>query len=152
MAIPPALKTVELLAGLSPAQIEAIAAVGEIGIYHKGDVIVRKGDRSTNLYFVLSGQVEVISEIDENQTSLLLLGAGQSFGEMSLLDAGPRSATIRCISQSAEIMTFTREALLALWDRECRVGYKMMENIARDLAFKLRIRNITSVMAGEGVR
>ncbi len=144
------LRTVELLAGLSAEDIQAVASIGEVKIFHQGDLIVKKGERSDELYIVLTGQVEVVAEVGENQTSLILLGAGQSFGEMSLLDAGPRSASIRCISPEAQIMIITRSALTGLWARNCRVGFQMMSNIARDLAFKLRIRNITSTMPREG--
>jgi hypothetical protein len=38
---------------------------------------------------------------------------------------------------------------MEFWNKECRVGFQMMSNIARDLAFKLRIRNLTCEMAGE---
>lgn len=140
------LQSAELFSGLTPQQLEALAEVGEKQLFHQGDVILKEGEQSTEIAIVLSGQVEVVSELAENATSLVILGAGQSFGEMALLDAGPRSASIRCLSGETEIYTFTRDSLLSFWDRECRVGYTMMFNIARDLAFKLRIRNLTCAM------
>jgi len=140
------LQSAELFSGLTIEQLEALAEVGQKQIFHQGDVILKEGEQSTEISIVISGQVEVVSELAENAASLVILGAGQSFGEMSLLDAGPRSASIRCLSQETEIYTFPRDALLSFWDQECRVGYTMMFNIARDLAFKLRIRNLTCAM------
>ena len=143
-----ALRTVELLAGLSTNELEAMLEVGHLNTYVQGDVILNKGEQSTEVYVLLEGQVEVVSELSEDATSYIILGAGQSFGEMALLDAGPRSAAIRCVSSEASILAFGRDELLAFWQTHCEVGYKMLFNIARDLAFKLRIRNLTQEMGG----
>ncbi|MBN2004708.1 MAG: cyclic nucleotide-binding domain-containing protein [Anaerolineae bacterium] len=142
------LRTVELFSGLTPEELQAIVNVGELTTYHQGDGILDKGEKSTEVYVLLSGQVEVVSELSDQATSYVILGAGQSFGEMALLDAGPRSAAIRCVSEEAQILAMKRAMLLAFWKEHCDVGYKMMFNIARDLAFKLRIRNLTQDMKG----
>jgi CRP-like cAMP-binding protein len=151
MEITPAiLRTADLFAGLSDTQLTALATVGQVSLFRRGDIILKEGEQSTAVYVVLKGQVEVVSELSENTTSLIILGAGQSFGEMSLLDAGPRSATIRCLSLEASLLTFSRDDLLSHWDQESKVGYRMIFNIARDLAFKLRIRNLTSALPKGG--
>ena len=138
-----ALQAVELFSGLTSEELEAVIEVGHDRMYQEKEVILNRGDQSTEIYVLISGQVEVISEISEDATSFVILGAGQSFGEMALLDAGPRSAAIRCVSEEAEILVFGRDELLDFWRVSCEVGYKMLFNIARDLAFKLRIRNLT---------
>ena len=143
-----AVQAVELFAGLTPEELEVIIQVGQDRLYKKRDVILNRGDQSTEVYVLISGQVEVISELSEDATSFVILGAGQSFGEMALLDAGPRSAAIRCVSEEAEILAFGRDVLLDFWDAHCDVGCKMLFNVARDLAFKLRIRNLTHEMEG----
>jgi len=146
---PSVLHTMDLFTGLSEEQLAAIAKIGRVSVYHRGEVVVREGEQSTAVYVVLKGQVEVVSELTENTTSLVILGAGQNFGEMALLDAGPRSATIRCISSEATLLTFDGTALMNFWEQESKVGYRMIFNIARDLAFKLRIRNLTTAMPSE---
>ncbi|MBN1487916.1 MAG: cyclic nucleotide-binding domain-containing protein [Anaerolineae bacterium] len=137
-----ALRTADLFAGLNAEEIEGIVAAGKRKIYQRGDIILEKGERSSDLYIVVRGQVEVNSEWGEGPT-LIILGAGQGFGEMSLLDAGPRSATIVSASEQAELLVLSRETLLKFCEEHCAVGYKLMYNLARDLAFKLRIRNMT---------
>ncbi|HOT92065.1 MAG TPA: cyclic nucleotide-binding domain-containing protein [Anaerolineae bacterium] len=150
MEITPAvLRTLDLFMGLSEEQLAVLAKIGRVSVFHRGDVVLRAGEQSINVYVVLKGQVEVVSELAENTTSLVILGAGQTFGEMSLLDAGPRSATIRCISAEATLLTFDGGELLRFWEQESRVGYRMIFNIARDLAFKLRIRNLTTSVPNE---
>ncbi len=142
------LRAVGLFSSLTEDELQAIIDVGESTKHQQGDVILNKGDQSTEVYVLLSGQVEVVSELSEEATSYIILGAGQSFGEMALLDAGPRSAAIRCVSPKAEVLAFSRDNLLTFWKTHCEVGYKMLFNIARDLAFKLRIRNIKQEMGG----
>jgi len=139
----------DLFTGLSEEQLTAIARIGRVAGFHRGDIVMREGEQSTSVYVVLKGQMEVVSELAENTTSLVILGTGQNFGEMALLDAGPRSATIRCISAEATVLIFDGAALLHFWEQEPKVGYRMIFNIARDLAFKLRIRNLTAVVPNE---
>ncbi len=146
---PSVLHNFDLFAGLTQEQLAAIAEIGHVSVYRRGDIVLREGEQSSAIYVVLQGQVEVLCELAENTTSLVILGAGQNFGEMALLDAGPRSATIRCISPEATLLTFDGAGLLAFWERESIVGYRMIFNIARDLAFKLRVRNLTTAMSGE---
>ena len=146
---PSILKSIELFAGLNEEQLAAVAAIGKYSVFRRREVILKEGEQSTEVYIVLAGQVEVVTELSEDTTSLIILGAGQSFGEMALLDAGPRSASIRCISSETTLLTFSRDDLLAFWDDACRVGYQMVLNIARDLAFKLRIRNLTNAAPRE---
>jgi len=146
---PSVLHSLDLFAGLSEEQLTAISEVARVSVFHRRDVILREGEQSTAIYVVLKGQVEVVSELEENTTSLIILGAGQNFGEMALLDAGPRSATIRCISSEATLLTLDQDDLLRFLGQESGVGYRMIFNIARDLAFKLRVRNLTTAMPGE---
>ena len=137
-----ALRTADLFANLESHEIEALIATGKPKIYHRGEIILEKGEHSTDLYIVVRGQVEVSTEWGDSP-SIVILGAGQGFGEMSLLDAGPRSATICSVSDEAEVLVFTRDALISFCEKHCEVGFKLMYNLARDLAFKLRIRNLT---------
>ncbi len=137
------LQSVDLFSGLSPEDVTALVSVGNERTYKEGEVILHEGEQTTDLYVVLGGQVEVVSELTEDKRSLVVLGEGQSFGEMSLLDAGPRSASIRCVSPQARILVFSRQSLLDFAQQESEVGYRLIYNIARDLAFKLRIRNLT---------
>lgn len=143
------LRTADLFAGLTLEQIAAVAALGETRTFRRGEIIVREEDAGDELYIVLTGQVEVACAAAVCYPPLVLLGAGQGFGEMSMLDSGPRSATIACITNTAEILILRGAPLLALSEREPSIGYRIMVNLARDLAFKLRHRNI-SLLEHEG--
>ena len=71
--------------GLGRAFMRAVA-------FKAGDVIIREGDEGDAAYFIVSGEVEVL--IGSGGRRLGVLGAGEVFGEMCLIEPGPRSATV----------------------------------------------------------
>ncbi len=131
----------DLFIGLSEEQALNLAACGKEELYHQDEIIMQRGERGESLCIVLTGQIKVEPEAGYD---LVILGAGQGFGEMSLLDAGPRSATIRCATPEAELLCIPGPAILAFCEEHCCAGYQIMYNLARDLTFKLRHRNLDS--------
>jgi CRP-like cAMP-binding protein len=72
----------------------------------------------------------------------LFLGEGQIFGELSLLDQGPRTATVIADEDPTVVYTLRRDAFESLCRSDIALGYQLMRNIALDLAFKLRHHNL----------
>src|SRR5262245_56962626 len=66
--------------------------------YEVGEVIVREHDLGDTAYIIEQGQVEVSKDFDGQQVHLANLGAGDSFGEMSMIDEKPRSATVTAVT------------------------------------------------------
>jgi CRP-like cAMP-binding protein len=62
---------------------------------------------------------------------------------MSLVDRGPRSATVRALTDGALLQALRREAFLDLCEANPHLGYRVMRNMAADLSFKLRHRMLT---------
>jgi len=147
----------EMLAGLTSDQMEQVAALGLESEYRAGDVIVREGEASDEVYVVCQGMVEVLltrgpvppTSDSPKMTSVAELGPGQSFGEMALVDRGARSATVRCLEDGTRLFAIPGQALLALCDRDAQVGFVLMRNVASDLSFKLRHRNLLVKIAGD---
>ena len=72
----------------------AIAAKGRKRILSRGDHLFEAGEEAESMYIVLSGRIAIAiaSELDKRESMVALMEAGDLFGEMGLLDAGPRSA------------------------------------------------------------
>ena len=73
-------------------------------MYNAGDVIIREGDIGNHMYEIVSGTVDVYTGYQTgNEKKLGSLGPGRIFGEMALLEYYPRSATVVCTSDGAEM-------------------------------------------------
>ena len=97
-------KQLPLLSGLTILQLREFFLDSDIRTPKAGEYIFRKDDYTNSFYCILGGKVEI--EIDENDPSKTVsLGAGQFFGEMSLLSGRRRSATIRAGADCSLIET-----------------------------------------------
>lgn len=156
MSIIELLQRSEFFAELAAAQIEQIVALGREVVYDAGEVVIREGDPSDEIYVICSGMVEV--EVSRGEvpdvsgppqlSSLVRLGQGQVFGEMALVDRGARSATVRCVEDGTTLYVIPREDFWVLCDNDHHIGFIVMRNIAFDLSFKLRHRNLQVGLAG----
>ena len=84
------LEEVGLLAGCSRRQLRAIAKISEVIEVPAGTVLARAGHSGEEFFLILDGSAHV----DVSPRKRVRLTPGQYFGEMSLLDGGPRSATV----------------------------------------------------------
>lgn len=159
MSVVDLLQRSELFHGLTPGQVEQIVALGEEVVYDAGEVVIRVGDPSDDVYVVCSGTVEVevsrgtIPDVPgpPQLSTLVRLGQGQVFGEMALVDRGPRSATVSCTEDGTVLYVIPCQGFWDLCDSDHHIGYTVMRNIAADLSFKLRRRNLqTGLVGGEG--
>jgi len=140
------LKGVELFHGLNDQELTEVIEIFEPVTYERGDLIAEQGKPGDSLFLVAAGLVEVAIEDSPRDSHRILvnLGEGQIIGEMALVDQGPRSATVRAISDKASLHSVKRGDFEALCQRNTRIGYVVMRNIAADLSFKLRQRHLVS--------
>ncbi|MFC1959613.1 cyclic nucleotide-binding domain-containing protein [Chloroflexota bacterium] len=137
------LKGVELFAGLNTAQLQRLTEISKLVEYKDGDIIFERGAPGDALYIIRDGQVAVIlTEGRTDARGVIYLGMGQIFGEMALIDRGERSATIQCGSAKVAIAVIRREDFETLCASDTAIGYVVMRNIANDISFKLRHRNM----------
>lgn len=140
------LSSVEIFDGVSPYELEAVSRICQERSYQTGDVITAQGESSDELYIICEGLVEVVrsgTPSDPSPRTIVNLGQGQIFGEMALIDQGPRSATIRAVSERTIVQVIQRDDFEQLFAQNHHLGFVVMRNIAADLSFKLRHQHLT---------
>jgi CRP/FNR family cyclic AMP-dependent transcriptional regulator len=140
------LTNVELFEGLTSDELDILAAVCEERVYPINEIITQQGEVGEELFVVYDGFVEVVRaglapEIAPK--TIVHLGEGQIFGEMALVDRGPRSATVKAASEKTSILVIKRDDFDRICESNNHIGYVVMRNIAADLSFKLRHHHLT---------
>ena len=141
------LRAVELFEGLTDEELVSLGAICGRETLQAGDIITREGQPGKRLFIVYKGFVEVTRSSRDPESkprTVVNLGEGQMFGEMALVDLGPRSATVRSVSPTTDLFVIERDAFLQLCENNHHLGYVVMRNIAADLSFKLRHRNLVA--------
>ena len=97
------------------------------------------------LYIIAAGEVEILvdpsligKETTAGAFTIATLRRGQSFGEVALVDEGLRSAGASCSQQDTHLVVIPRDKLMLLCDTYPQLGYRLMRNLAADLAMKIR--------------
>lgn len=102
------LRNVPLFAVLPEAQLTLLTRVVGRKSYPRNSTIIAAGDVTDALYIVISGRLKVMMSDDEGREVILaILGQGEFFGEMGLVDDEPRSATVIAI-EPCELLTIAR--------------------------------------------
>lgn len=131
------LRRVPLLSCLDEQDISDLAVVLHRRRFEPREVIVQRGELGNSLYLVLFGRLKVVLlGRDGREVILTLLKAGDFFGEIALLDGGPRSGTVIGVERG-ELLELTREGFLRLLDREPRIAARLY----RELCARLRRAN-----------
>ena len=109
-----ALRRVPFLESLEDSQIDYLVKVGKRVSLNSGELLFRKGDPGRCMYVILEGRIQIYMESSEGQAAVLrVLGSGQFFGEMALLDGGERSANASTLSP-CEFFVLERASFLNL--------------------------------------
>lgn len=127
-----------LLHGLSPDQIDAVAALANVREFDGGETIVRQFSRDAGVAIVLEGNVRVKGFSGE---TLCECGPGSIVGEMALVDDQPRSANVVSIGKS-KIAVIPSDKLWALLDSDAELARTLLHNLCRVLSMRLRTANI----------
>jgi CRP-like cAMP-binding protein len=130
-------RQVPLLACLTADEAQGIAAALRHRRFAAREVIVERGEPGDSLYIVLSGRLNVVlTGSDGREVILSHVRAGDFFGEVALLDGGPRSGTVVGV-EAGELLELGRDGFLRLLDREPRVAARLY----RELCARLRHAN-----------
>jgi CRP/FNR family transcriptional regulator, cyclic AMP receptor protein len=137
------IRQIEIFHGLNEAQLRHLAQITRREEYASGDTILEQDSAGDSMYIIAEGQVEVLKRDAEGEPqTALFLGEGQMFGELALLDQGLRTATIVADDDPTVVYVLMRDSVEALCSADTAIGYRLMRNIALDLAFKLRHQSL----------
>ena len=123
-----------LVVGLPDSVIQEIAGLGTFEAFAARDVMIRKGDHSADLYVILEGTVDVVSDSDD---VLATIGSGALIGEIALVDAQPRSADVICRGLT-KVIKLPANELRKFMASNKDAGFIMLANLTRVLSMRLR--------------
>jgi CRP/FNR family cyclic AMP-dependent transcriptional regulator len=140
-----------LFAGLEPSDRATLAGLLRTREYKAQEPVFFVGEPGDDMFFIQRGQV-VISYPDDNgvEVTLATLGPGQFFGEISLLDGGPRTATARAVGDTT-LLSLDCRGFYGFLSRHPSAAVHMVKVLGqrqRDAVAKLRgIRNANEAIA-----
>lgn len=117
--------------------LELLRSCGTIKKYNVDSVVTLEGENTQEMFFILSGKVGVfLNTFTDDAVKLTELGVGEVFGEMSLLDELPRSATVIAL-EPLSVLEIDRNHFELFISRQPDMAFKMM----KALATRLRVAN-----------
>jgi CRP-like cAMP-binding protein len=118
---------------------EELAAVGRSMVmsrFAEGDAILEEGNANRALHVLRSGRIRVSRRVGDSEVSLCDLVAGQTFGELSIIEDGVASATLRAVSET-EIMSMPMQSLAQFLQEHPAAASKFWRAIAVELRRRL---------------
>lgn len=132
-------ETLGFLRSLSPFQrldeltLSEIARLAQRRSYAQGEIICLEGDRCTNVYFIVKGQVKVNKvSLEGREQVMIRLGPGDAFGLVPAFDGGPNPATVEA-STEVVLYAFRKEDFLHLVRRYPEVALAVLKHLAAKL-------------------
>ena len=136
------LRQVSLFECLTDAEVEVLADVAGTQTFAKNALVILAEDKGDAFFLIKKGRVKVsVTGRDNREIILSLLGAGEYFGELSLLDGQPRSADVTTLDPS-EFLVVRREDFLTVIQQHSAIPIHLMVTLAS------RLRNSDRQVAG----
>ena len=118
----------ELFDGLSEKALKEILEKGVYRTFKQGDILIREGEEGDEFFVIIKGKVEVSSR----GSVIAVLGDGEFFGEMALLEGVKRSATVRAI-EDTEVFILNRDGFQELLKINPKAGLKILQTLSNRL-------------------
>jgi CRP/FNR family cyclic AMP-dependent transcriptional regulator len=123
----------DFLHTLTPAEADALEAMGEPGAYAAGEVIFEQGGTADRVFLLRAGRVRVSAAAGDGEELVLAeRGPGELLGELSGIDGGPRSASVTAVDEVHGLVVPLRAFRGFLMDNP-RAALSLLELISRRL-------------------
>jgi CRP-like cAMP-binding protein len=135
------LAQIDIFSGLPPGHLRRVVDIGVEETYKSGATIFSEGDSGDKFYLIVEGAVRISRFVPGmGEEALAVLRAPAYFGEMSLIDDAPRSATAVCHEKCRLFVVHRRDLEDLLFvDRD--LAYELLWNWVRTLSRRLRATN-----------
>jgi len=125
------LKAVPFFTQLSDHELDLVRAVASEKTYPKNAVVLTEGEAGDSLYMIQSGKVKVFIGDEEGREIILkILGPGSFFGEMSMIDKQPRSASVTTLETST-FLVLQHTAFEKCVEQAPTIGNMVMQILAQ---------------------
>ncbi len=126
--------------GLSHMEANFMATLSQAERFDPSETIFREGEPGNKLYVILEGEVRISKNIPgTGEEALAILGRGEIFGEMALVDGRPRSADAVAHDAGAELLVIRDPVLAGLLDIEKISSLRLLKVLCRNVAKRLRV-------------
>lgn len=131
------LRTIPIFADLDENTLQIINKSGSVKSYEKNVIILSEQEAGYSLFFIIEGKVKVLRSDEHKEIIISILGEGDFFGEMSILDGLGRSATIMSIEKS-KLFILNRNDFLNILYSNPAVSINLLKELS------IRLRNATN--------
>ncbi len=138
---PDSLRRIKLLAEVDDKLLASLLPYLEVLRVPANQTVVTQGDHGDTLFMVLEGEVRARIMIDGKESTLATLGVGECFGELAIIDQGPRSADV-IANQSSVLVKMSDKALRKLVAEAPALAAPFILALTRVIA--QRIRHLTT--------
>jgi CRP/FNR family cyclic AMP-dependent transcriptional regulator len=130
---PKLLKDLELFSELNQQELEEVASLAQLRKSPTDTTVFHEGDDADAIFVVVNGKVKIVTtSTDGKEFILSVLGAGQVFGEMGLLETAPRSASVVTLTE-VEMLVINRADFDHLLKTSPGISRKLMAILSRRL-------------------
>ncbi|QDW36204.1 cyclic nucleotide-binding domain-containing protein [Bradyrhizobium sp. KBS0727] len=136
------LERLPLVSDFTAGQIERLRSWLEPVAWSAGEVVFHSGDPGSSLYLVTQGRASVHILHDGGDIRLATFAPGAVFGELALLDRGPRSATITA-DEDLKAFGLSEASFAVLCQQQPDLAIKLLTALGRELSVRIRYANMT---------
>lgn len=136
-----------LFRGLPQATLERIAALGLRRVFEEGHVVFMRGDPGDCLCGVITGRIRIsVSRPGGKEVFLNIMGPGDSFGEIALLDGNARTATATAIARS-ELLVIRRNDFLPLLHTEPQLAAHVIQLLCKRVRWTAQLMEDSALLS-----
>src|SRR6266496_1617290 len=132
------LRRIKILADMEEKQLESFVQFMEVVAVRQFAEVFRRGDHGDAMYLVLEGELRARVIVDKKETTLSTMAVGDFFGEISLLDEGPRSADVIANSDS-RLLKISSAAFASVMREAPALAASFLYGLSKSIGARVRV-------------